>query len=139
MTQSQPATTNAEAPTAWTGWIAFAGIMLIIGGSLQALYGFFAIINDQWVVWGKEQAVLLDLSSWGWVTLIWGIVVILAGIGLFSGNMMARIVGVIVASVSLIANFFFLPVAPFWAIIVIAIDALIIWAIVVHGREMKEI
>lgn len=137
MAQTSPSEDMQER-TGWTGWIAFAGIMLIIGGSLQALYGFFAVINDDWAVWGQEAVVLLDLTTWGWVTMIWGIVLIFVGVGLFSGNMVARVLGVIAASVSLIGNFFFLPAAPFWAIIVIAIDAMIIWAIVVHGREMKS-
>jgi hypothetical protein len=137
MAQTSPSEDMQER-TGWTGWIAFAGIMLIIGGSLQALYGFFAVINDDWAVWGQEAVVLLDLTTWGWVTMIWGIVLIFVGVGLFSGNMVARVLGAIAASVSLIGNFFFLPAAPFWAIIVIAIDAMIIWAIVVHGREMKS-
>ena len=63
---------------------------------------------------------------------------VLAGIGLFSGNMLARIVGVIVASLSLIANFFFIPAYPLWALIVITIDVLVIWALTAHGSEMRE-
>jgi hypothetical protein len=67
-----------------------------------------------------------------------GSIVLLAGIGLFSGNILARIVGVIVASVSLVVNFFFIPVYPFWSLIVITIDALVIWALTAHGGEMRR-
>jgi hypothetical protein len=132
------ASNERSAPTGWTGWIGFAGVMMIIGGMLNALYGFIAVINDEWVVWGNRTAVYLDITQWGWVHMIMGLVVLLCGIGLFSGNILARTVGVIVASLSLIANFFFLPAYPLWAMTIIVIDALVIWALIVHGHELRD-
>jgi hypothetical protein len=126
-----------DQPSAWTGWIAFAAIMLMIAGFLQMFYGFVALFNDEWVVWGREAALFVDLTGWAWAHIIWGALVVLVGFGLMRGNIVARIIGVIVASVSLIINFAFIPVYPFWAIVVIVIDALVIWAIIVHGRDMK--
>lgn len=123
--------------TGWTGWIIFAGVMLMIGGSLNLFYGIIAAVNDEWVVFTNRADVYLDVSEWGWVHIILGAVVFLAGIGVFSGNILARIVGVIVASISLLANFFFIPVYPLWALIVITIDVLVIWALTAHGREMR--
>jgi hypothetical protein len=135
----QPARRGDE-PTGWTGWIAFAGVMMIIGGSLNALYGVVALVNDDWVGWNPatSTAVLVDVTGWGWIHLIAGLVVLIAGFGVFTGNVLARIVGVIVAGVSLIVNFFFIPVYPLWALTIIVIDALVIWALTAHGREMKE-
>jgi hypothetical protein len=129
-----------EVPTrsGWAGWIGFAGVMMIIGGMLNALYGLIAVINDEWVVWGNRASVYLDISQWGWVHLIMGLVVVLCGIGVFSGNVLARTVGVLVAALSLVANFFFLPAYPLWAMTVIVIDALVIWALIVHGHEMRD-
>ena len=124
--------------TRWTGWIVFAGVMLIISGVLNAFYGLIAIINDDWVVWTNRASLYLDLSKWGWVHLIIGLIVVLSGIGVFSGNVLARTVGVIAASLSLIANFFFIPAYPLWALIVITIDLLVIWALTAHGKEMRE-
>jgi hypothetical protein len=124
--------------TGWTGWIVFAGVMMIVGGSLNALYGLIAVVNDEWVVWANRASLYLDLSQWGWVHLIIGLVVVLAGIGVFSGNVLARIVGVIVAAVSLIANFLFIPAYPLWAIAVVTIDVLVIWALTAHGSEMRH-
>jgi hypothetical protein len=124
--------------TGWTGWIAFAGVMMIISGGLNALYGLIAAVNDEWVVWTNRASLYLDLSQWGSVHMIVGLVMVLAGIGVFSGNMLARTVGVIVASLSLISNFFFLPAYPLWALIVITIDVLVIWALTAHGKEMRE-
>lgn len=124
--------------TGWTGWITFAGVMLIIGGSLGLIFGIIAAVNDNWVVFANRGAVSLDLSTWGWVHVIVGAIVLLAGFGVFTGNILARIVGVAVAIVSLIANFLWLPVYPVWAIIIITIDVLVIWALTAHGGEMRN-
>ena len=124
--------------TGWTGWISFAAIMLIIGGSLNLLYGVIAAVNDEWVVFTNRANVYLDVSEWGWVHIILGGIVLLSGIGLFSGKIIARAVAVIVASISMLVNFFFIPVYPLWALTVIVIDVLVIWAVTAHGREMRE-
>ena len=123
--------------TGWTGWIAFAGVVMIVVGGLQAIYGLVALFNDNWVVWNNGNAVFLDITVWGWVHLAIGVIVVLAGIGVMSGNVVARTVGVLVAAVSLIAAFLALPLYPIWSIIVIAIDVLVIWALIAHGSEMR--
>ena len=120
------------------GWIAFAGIMMIISGSLNALYGLIAVVNDEWVVWTNSASLYLDISQWGAVHLVLGLVVLLSGIGVFSGNILARTVGVIVVSLSLIANFLFVPAYPLWTLVVITVDLLVIWALTAHGKEMRE-
>ncbi|HMS47181.1 MAG: hypothetical protein WAX12_20840 [Candidatus Microthrix subdominans] len=130
--------TQTEERTGWTGWIYFAGTMLLIGGTLSIIYGFVALFNDNWVVFGNTNAVFLDLTGWGWVHVIIGALIVLSGFGVFTGNVLARTVGVIVAAVSMIANFLWLPVYPFWAIIIIVIDALVIWALMVHGGELRS-
>jgi uncharacterized membrane protein len=124
--------------TGWTGWITFAAIMMIIAGSLNLLYGIVAAVNDEWVVFTNRADVYLDISEWGWVHIIAGGIVLLTGIGLFSGNFLARTIAVIVAGLNMLVNFFFIPVYPLWAIIVITIDILVIWAVTAHGREMRE-
>jgi hypothetical protein len=129
---------RATERTGWTGWITFAGVMLIIGGSLGLIFGLIAAVNDNWVVFTNRGQVSLDLSTWGWVHIIVGAIVVLAGFGVFTGNILARIVGVAVAVVSLIANFLWLPVYPVWAIIIITIDVLVIWALTAHGGEMRN-
>ena len=131
-------TTGYGERTGWTGWITFAGVMMIIGGALNLFYGIIAAVNDTWVVWTNRADVVLDVSQWGWVHIILGAIVLLSGVGVFSGNILARTVGVIVASVSLVVNFFFIPVYPIWSLIVITIDVLVIWALTAHGREMRE-
>ena len=128
---------EAEA-TGWTGWVAFAGVMMIIGGTLGAVFGIIAAVNDNWVVFTNRGAVSIDLSTWGWIHIIVAAIVVLAGFGVFTGNILARTIGVVVAAISLIANFLWLPVYPVWAIIIITIDALVIWALTAHGGEMRR-
>jgi hypothetical protein len=132
----QPASYDQR--TGWTGWITFAAVMMILAGSLNLLYGIIAAVNDEWVVFTNRANVYLDISEWGWVHIIVGAVVLISGLGLFSGNILARTIAVVVASISLLVNFFFIPVYPLWAITVIVIDLLVIWAVTAHGREMRE-
>jgi hypothetical protein len=132
--------TYADPPpeqTGWVGWIVFAAVMMMIAGSLNLFYGIVAAVNDEWVGWTNGDAVYLDISQWGWVHIILGAVVLLSGIGILSGNILARSVAVGVAALSLIANFFFIPAYPLWSLTVITIDVLVIWALTAHGREMR--
>lgn len=125
-------------PTGWTGWVAFAGILMIISGVLGAIQGLFAVFNDDLVIFGREGALLLDISGWGWVHMLLGLLLLLSGILVLRGNMFGRIVAVILATLSIIVNFIWLPVYPVWAIVVITMDIFILYAVMVHGREMKS-
>ncbi len=126
-------------PTGWVGWIAFAAIMMIMLGCFHAIQGLVALFDDQkFLVADSGLVVTVDYTAWGWVHLIGGIVVALAGVSLFAGRMWARIIGVLAALASAIVNIAFLSAYPIWSTIMIALDILIIWAITVHGAEMKE-
>ena len=129
---------TSSTTTGWTGWIGFAGVMMILAGTLNSLYGLVAVVNDEWVVWTNRANMYLDISQWGWVHLLLGLVVLGCGFGVFTGNVLARTVGVIVAALSLIGNFLFIPAYPLWAIMVIVIDLLVIWALTLHGGEMRR-
>jgi hypothetical protein len=122
----------------WTGWVAFAGILMIIGGCLQGIYGVLAIVNDTWIVWTNTATMYLDISQWGWIHLIWGVIMVLAGLGVLSGNIFARLLGVVLAAIAAIVNFMFIPVYPLWSIVVVVISIVVIYALVAHGKDMKE-
>ena len=126
-------------PTGWVGWVWFAGVMMIIGGLLNAFYGLVAVLNSTWVGWTNTTHVFTTVSTWGWTELIIGLVVVLAGFGVFSGNRAALTVGVIVAALSLMANFMFIPLYPFWALTIMVVDALVIYALVAHGKEARRL
>jgi hypothetical protein len=124
--------------TGWVGWIAFAAFMLMLVGGLGVMQGVIAIFNDEWVLWGANTNLLLDLTAWGVVHVIIGGLLVLAGVGVLSGNVLARTVAVILAGLSLFANFLWLPAQPVWAVVLMTIDVLVIWALTVHGSEMRE-
>jgi hypothetical protein len=123
--------------TGWAGWVTFAGVMMVILGVFHGIAGLTALFNDEYFLVGKNGLVLeLDYTAWGWVHLLLGGLLVLAGVSMFSSNMYGRVVGVIVASLSAVANLTFLAAYPVWSAVMIAIDVIVIYAIVVHGREL---
>jgi uncharacterized membrane protein (DUF106 family) len=120
------------------GWEYFASVMLLIGGIFGIISGIVAIAKKEFYVVGEKWVFNFNVTTWGWIHLILGIVVLLAGIGILSGNVLARTVGVIVAAISAILNFMWLPYYPVWAITVIAIDVAVIWALTAHGRDIAQ-
>ena len=118
------------------GWSVFAAFMLMMLGIFQALAGIAAIANDEVFAVTEDYVIKLDTTQWGWVHLIIGILVFLAGLGIFSGNVLARTVGVLVALGSAVANFIWLPIQPVWSSILIAVAVSVIWALTAHGRDI---
>lgn len=134
---SEHYTVESKRPSTWAvGYTAFAGVMLVITGFLQAVAGIVAVVDDEFYVVGQEWAFKLDVSTWGWVHLAIAAVLIVSGFGVFAGNVLARVVGVLVASVSAVVAFAWLPWYPVWAIIIIAVDVSVIWALTAHGRDV---
>jgi hypothetical protein len=120
------------------GFTAFAAWMLILIGIFHVIDGLSAIFKDEFFVPVSGYLFKFDVTTWGWIHLIGGIIVILAGASLFSGAVWARTVAVIVAGASAIASFVYLPWYPIWAIIIIALDVTVIWALTAHGRDIAE-
>jgi hypothetical protein len=119
-----------------TGAIYFAGAMLILIGLFDFFMGLAAIIDDQFFVPLPNYFITLDITGWGWIHVILGVVVAAAGLGVFVGATWARVVGIIVAGLSAVANFLFIPHYPVWSVLIIALDVWVIWALAVHGRDM---
>jgi hypothetical protein len=118
-----------------TGWVIFAGSIMVIVGFLNFFYGLAAILNDDVVVVGGHGAIVADLTTWGWITLILGIVLVLTGFGLFSGAEWARAVGVILVGLNAIEQVWIFPAAPLWAFIVILLDVIIIYNLTARWSE----
>ena len=124
-------------PSGWAiGWALFAAVVLITVGCFQVIAGISAIAEDDLIVKAPNYVFNLDVSQWGWVHLLLGAILILSGLGIMTGNVIARTVGVFVAALSAIANFAFIPYYPVWSIAIIAIDIAIIWALTAHGRDV---
>ena len=125
--------------TGWVGWIFFSGLLMVMLGMFQATMGIVALFKDDYYLVGRNGLVLsLDYTAWGWVHLIIGILALAAGFGVLVGQMWARVIGIILALVSAVGNLVFIAAYPIWSTIVIVLDVLIIYALSVHGREVKN-
>ena len=130
---------RASSPTAWAGFVVFAGVMMILAGVFQAIDGLIALFNDElYVVRPSGLVVNIDYTAWGWTHLLIGILLIAAGYAVFSGKVWGRTLGVIAAILSAIVNFAFLPAYPIWSLIIITVDVLVIYALIAHGGELRE-
>lgn len=123
----------------WMGWIGFAAIMLAIIGIIHMFAGFVALFqNDIYGVTAAGSVWVFDYSQWGWVHILGGLLAFLAAGSLVKGHMYGRIVAVLVATASVIANIAFVPVYPIWSIVMITVGVLVIWAVMVHGKELRQ-
>jgi hypothetical protein len=124
---------------AWVGWILFAGVMLILVGIFQAMAGLVALFDhNYYAVASNHLVVRLNYTGWGWVHLFLGVLAVIAGYGVMSGRLWARIYGIVLASFSAAANLAFLAADPIWAVIMMTVDVIVIFALAVHGREAAE-
>ena len=115
-----------------------AAVFMIMIGVFQAIQGLVALVNDSFYVVGAEYVFEFDVTTWGWIHLILGTVAALAGFALFQGAVWARTVAVLMASVSIIANFMWIPYYPLWSLTVITFGAFVIWAVTAHGRDIVD-
>lgn len=129
---------NSSDVSGWVGWVYFAGFILILNGAFQSIAGLVALFKNEVFVVAESNLWLLDYTTWGWAHLLLGVFLLIAGSAIMSGKMWGRVVGVIFAGLSLIANFGFVPVYPIWSLILIVIDILVLYALIVHGGEAKE-
>ncbi len=115
----------------------FAGVLLIVGGAFQVIEALAAIVKDEYLVVTPNYIYTFDVTAWGWVHLLIGLAFVGIGIGLLLGQGWAGIAGIVIASISAVVNFTWLPYSPFWAILLIAIDILIIWALASARAQAK--
>ena len=126
--------------TGWVGWVLFAGIILLTSGFFNIIQGLVALARDDFYLVGSSGLVLsLDYTVWGWILLLSGVLFLFTGYGVMVGQTWARATAVILAVVSAVMNMVLMPAYPLWSIMVIAFDVFIIFALVVHGREAKQI
>jgi len=120
------------------GFIMFAGVMMIVIGIFQAIQGLVAIFEDTFYVVSPNYWLEFDVTAWGWIHLIGGIIVSAAGTSLLRGQTWARVVAIVVAGLSALANFLFIPYYPVWSLLLIALNVIVIWAVATHGRELRQ-
>ena len=131
--------TASRSSVGWLGWIMFAAIFMVTIGTLNAIQGLAALFRDEayWVTL-NGAVVAFDVTTWGWIHLIFGILLVIVGVLLMRGSTFARVVGIGLVALNMVAQFSWSTLYPFWALIVIALDIVILYALVVHGGELRE-
>ncbi|HEU4544408.1 MAG TPA: hypothetical protein VFR23_24975 [Jiangellaceae bacterium] len=137
-------TTEAKQPyarvpvsTGWVGWIWFAGLALILVGTFNLIHGLVAVFEDDVLIAAGEGLVVLDLTAWGWVHTIAGALQVVVGLMLFTGARWARIAAIVLVMLNAVAQLAALNVQPTWSLVIIALDVVVLWALVVHGEEAR--
>jgi hypothetical protein len=121
----------------YSGWVIFAAIMLIIVGVLNVIWGIAAIADSKFFV-QDQKYILSNLNAWGWITLIIGVLQLLAGFSLWSGNIYGRVMAILFASLSALAALLSIPAYPFWSLAIFAIDIIIIYQVSLYGGAGVE-
>lgn len=121
----------------WAGWVAFIGILMVVAGFFQGLMGLLALFNSNLFVVDAGALVVFDLTTWGWVHLVVGVLLAAAGFSVLKGHAFGRTVGVILAALSLIGNLALLGYSPVWSVMVIALDVLVIYGLAAHGNALR--
>jgi hypothetical protein len=130
---------SSDGARGWAAWIVLAAVLLTLSGLLAVMQGLTALLNDDfYLVTVRGLVVDADYAVWGWVHLVLGLVAIVTGWGLQRGLLLARVAGVTIAALSILVNAAFLPAYPYWSIAVIAFDVLVVYAITVHGDEVRR-
>jgi len=130
---------SADQPTAWVGWIFFAGILMLLVGCFNVIAGVVALLKEDYFLVGPAGLMLgMDFTAWGWTYLIYGTVLTLAGFGIMVGQTWARVVAVVLAVVNALLNLTFLAAYPVWTMLIIVLDVIVVYALIVHGRETRS-
>lgn len=126
-------------PTAWVGWIYFASAMLLVAGGIQVIAGLTGIFNaDFYTVSQTGNIVAFNYTTWGWIHLIIGIIGVAAGFALAVGRLWAQVLALVVTIIAAITNLAFIGVYPLWSIAALVVNGLVIYAITLHGDEVRE-
>lgn len=120
-----------------SGWITFAGVLLLTLGTINVIDGIAAIGRAHFYV-GNAHYVFGDLKTWGWVVLCLGILQLLVGLGVFVKNQFARWTGVVVLSLNALAQLLMMPAYPFWSLSIFAVDILAIYALIGYGKRIGQ-
>ena len=128
---------GSETRTGWSGWLSFAAVMLGLLAAFHVIAGLTALFNDEYFVVGPSGLVVeMDYTAWGFIHLGIGLLLAAGAVSLMSSGMFGRVVAVMAASVSAIVNLSFIAAYPVWSALMIAVDVIVIYAVVVHGREL---
>jgi hypothetical protein len=118
-----------------TGLALFAGSLMVAAGLFQAVSGLVALFRNEVYVAGVDYVFSFDLTTWGWIHLLVGVLVFASGVAVLTGRLWGRVVGIALALLSMFANFLFIPYYPVWALLIIALNVFVIWALCSYDRD----
>jgi hypothetical protein len=121
------------------GWIRFAGVMMLVMGSLDFFQGLIAIIRDKYYLLTPSQIIVFDFTTWGWVMLVWGLIVMFAGFGLLAASGWARWLTIVIASLNFIVQLGFVGSYQYtlWALTVIGLNIVVLYALIVRWGDVR--
>ncbi|WP_026421682.1 DUF7144 family membrane protein [Actinokineospora inagensis] len=123
--------------SAWSGWVWFAGLVMIMTGFVNVIEGLVALFKQDYYIAGPSHVLVLNLTGWGWAHLLIGALVLISGIALLADQVWARVATVVLAGLNAIAQLAFIGVYPLWSIVAIMLCVVVIWALVAHGDESR--
>jgi hypothetical protein len=129
--------TQGETTSYMSGWISFAGFLMVVAGVFHMITGLVAIFKPSFYVTTSSHLLVFDYGTWGWTHLIWGMILLLSAGSLFAGRMWGRVVAIILATLSAILNFGFISAYPIWSILIIVLDIIIIYSVAMYGSESE--
>ena len=130
--------TNRTASGAWAGWVIFAGSLLLVTGALNIIEGLIAIFDDKRVFMAPERLIVVDLTGWGWTLLVFGILMIAAGLGLFAAQTWARITAIVLVGLHAVIQVASLGAYPVWSLLMIALDTVVLYALTARWSEARS-
>jgi hypothetical protein len=131
-TDFSPATSKTS------GWVVFAGLITAIASLANLVFGLSLLINDEWLVLTSDELLIFDFTTAGVIFMIFAAFQLFVAFGIFNGELWARVLGIIGASLGIITQMSFMSIYPQWAWLIIGIDALVIYALAVHGDDVSE-
>ena len=127
-----------DQPSGWGGWVLFAGILMLARGVFQVFLGILALLNNSFYLASHGTIVAFNLTAWGWIHIALGAILLTGAASVFSGRWWGRLVGSIMLAISLVANLAFLPAYPIWSVCLVALDIVLLYALIVKGSELAQ-
>ncbi len=125
-------------PTAWVGWVFFGAAMMLVIGLMHIIAGLVGLFNIDFYVATSNALIAFDFTTWGWIHLAAGVLLLATGIGVLAGAAWARVSGVILTSIAVLVNVSFLSVTPLWSLVGIVLGCFVVFALAMHGQEIEE-
>jgi hypothetical protein len=129
---------RTKEPSSWAGWVYFAGSLLFVIGGVQIIAGLVALFHKDFYAVTAQGLVAFSYTTWGWASLLIGLLLLAAGVGIWAGAVWARVLGVIMAVSAMLDSIAFSSAYPLWSIIGVVLCGFVIYALTMHGSEVRE-